>query len=376
MEYREQDLMRLAKRVNNAKRAYLIVNPLQGKHVPVSPTASLAMMGALGDLLARAHPRADLVIGFAETATAVGAAVAARLPGPAAYLHTTREAFALSGPRIDFLEEHSHAANQSLCAARLGDYLAQAREIALVDDEFSTGKTLINMVRQLRRAYPMAADKPVTAVSIISRLTPERKGELAAAGIDSLSLLSLPDRDESARVAPWQVETAGWPQHAADASPSLRFLPAPALPDPRRGTEDAAGYLAACREAARGLLGDLSLPANCGRAVVLGTEECMLPGLCLGQVMEENGVASQVRFHATTRSPIGVRSAAGYPIQNGFRLHSFYEDSRETYLYNIAPCDALLIWTDSPAASCVRAAARDAAALFSPPGGVTVIGGA
>ena len=113
MEYREEDLMRLAKRVNNAKRAYLIVNPLQGKHVPVSPTAALTMMGALGTLLARVHPRADLVIGFAETATAVGAAVAAALPGPAAYLHTTREAFALSGGSVDFLEEHSHAAHSS-----------------------------------------------------------------------------------------------------------------------------------------------------------------------------------------------------------------------------------------------------------------------
>ena len=79
--YTAADTLRIAKRYNNPKRSYLLVNPLQAKHIPVSPAAALEMMGALGDQVAAKYPEARLVIGFAETATAIGAAVAARL-GP------------------------------------------------------------------------------------------------------------------------------------------------------------------------------------------------------------------------------------------------------------------------------------------------------
>ena len=72
--YTPENTLRIAKRFNNAKRTYLLVNPLQAKHIPVSPTASLEMMEALGRQLAEQYPAARLVIGFAETATAIGAA--------------------------------------------------------------------------------------------------------------------------------------------------------------------------------------------------------------------------------------------------------------------------------------------------------------
>ena len=90
--YTAADTLRIAKRYNNPKRSYLLVNPLQAKHIPVSPAAALEMMGALGDQVAAKYPEARLVIGFAETATAIGAAVAARLGPDCLYVHTTREA--------------------------------------------------------------------------------------------------------------------------------------------------------------------------------------------------------------------------------------------------------------------------------------------
>lgn len=68
--YTAADTLRIAKRYNNPKRSYLLVNPLQAKHIPVSPAAALEMMGALGDQVAAKYPEARLVIGFAETATA------------------------------------------------------------------------------------------------------------------------------------------------------------------------------------------------------------------------------------------------------------------------------------------------------------------
>ena len=46
--YTKNDLLKLAKRHHNTKRTYLLVDPLQGKHIPVSPTESLKMLGTLG----------------------------------------------------------------------------------------------------------------------------------------------------------------------------------------------------------------------------------------------------------------------------------------------------------------------------------------
>ena len=41
MNYQQKDLVRIAKRENNTKRNYLVVDPLQGKHVPVEPSKAL-----------------------------------------------------------------------------------------------------------------------------------------------------------------------------------------------------------------------------------------------------------------------------------------------------------------------------------------------
>ena len=91
--YTKETTLRVAKRYRNAKRAYLLVNPLQAKHMPVSPTEALAMMRTLGAGLRQEFPGARLVLGFAETATALGAAVASRLGPDCAFLTTTREAW-------------------------------------------------------------------------------------------------------------------------------------------------------------------------------------------------------------------------------------------------------------------------------------------
>ena len=76
LHYNQEDLLKLAKRYQNAKRSYLLVNPLQAKHLAVSPEKALDMMETLGRQLYQKYPEARLIIGFAETATAVAAAAA------------------------------------------------------------------------------------------------------------------------------------------------------------------------------------------------------------------------------------------------------------------------------------------------------------
>ena len=48
--YTEAELVRIAKRENNTRRKYLVVNRLQGKHIPVSPKEALQMFRSLAEL--------------------------------------------------------------------------------------------------------------------------------------------------------------------------------------------------------------------------------------------------------------------------------------------------------------------------------------
>ena len=62
------DLIRIAKRENNTKRSYLYVNPVQGKHIPVSPSRSLELFSLLAQKIEDRYPdEGILIIGFAET---------------------------------------------------------------------------------------------------------------------------------------------------------------------------------------------------------------------------------------------------------------------------------------------------------------------
>ena len=359
--YQASDLLRLAKRHHNVKRTYLLVDPLQGKHIPVSPGRALAMLRELGGAMAAAEPGIDLVIGFAETATAVAAAAAEGMGRPCRYVHTTREGF-VSGPAVEFREEHSHAVEQRLSLARLAGWIDGARAVAFVDDELSTGRTLMNVIDQLAAACPALREKPIVAASIISRLDGAHRAALAEHGVHScVSLLHLPLEDYTEAVRGYDIVGAEPPSGPRLPVPEIA-LP-PSTGDARLGV-DLMPWLDALRASAKDLL-DALRPRLAGKRVtVLGTEEYMLPGLVLGEALEREGVAKRVRFHATTRSPIGICGAEGYPIQSGWRLHSFYDRERTTFIYDLEPCDAAVILTDSPDGEASALAAADLAAAL------------
>ena len=64
-EYCADNIVRVAKRSNNNRRKYILINPWQGKHVPVSPTKALSMMKSLGEKLNYNYPNTKIIIGFA-----------------------------------------------------------------------------------------------------------------------------------------------------------------------------------------------------------------------------------------------------------------------------------------------------------------------
>lgn len=173
----------------NAKRGFLFVSKVLGKHIPVHPLIPLIGGGMLaaryGSMIHDEQsweeqcdftqsfanpevmkktweymqqnplplPKKTLFIGFAETATALGHSVFAAFAGNAQYIHTTREQIVGINNILNFSEEHSHA-TEHYCYAMDSNLFANEDSIALVDDEITTGKSALNFIRAIQQKYP------------------------------------------------------------------------------------------------------------------------------------------------------------------------------------------------------------------------------
>lgn len=269
--------------------------------------------------------------------------MASRLGPDCAFLTTTREAG--EGPGwVRFLEEHSHAAEQKLWGGDLDALLQETDTVLFVDDEISTGKTLRNMVAQLTRRWPALGEKTLVAASLLNRVTPEQEEALADAGITCRCLVRLPQEDHTAQVADWTVTEAP-PAAPQNLSFRQETLPGEGLLDPRK-TLRIGAYDSSCQAVAEAMLSRALGPVETlGKTLVLGTEECMYPALRLGERLERLG--AEVCCHATTRSPIGLCDAPGYPIHSGWKLPSFYEEERTTYVYDLKEYDTVIVLSDT-----------------------------
>ncbi len=190
-ELNTAELFQMAARINK-KRSFLFVSKLLGKHIPIKPHLGLWTGFALaaryeelktdnfslrrGELLDCyqgsistfqdtpfiSKETADpVIIGFAETATALGHSFYKAFQH-ASFFHTTREYVDGKESIISFEEEHSHATSHR-CYADVS-MLANKREVILVDDELTTGKTAINIIKDIQAKYPR---KEYTIVSIL-----------------------------------------------------------------------------------------------------------------------------------------------------------------------------------------------------------------
>ncbi|MBR4639339.1 MAG: phosphoribosyltransferase domain-containing protein [Butyrivibrio sp.] len=344
-KYTEHELLKLAKRFHNTKRTYLLVDPLQGKHLPVRPSEALEMLHTFGELVSEKYPETKLVIGFAETATAVGMNVAEKMGEDCIYIHTTRENIPSESEWIEFLEEHSHATDQKLSASNLGKWLADTETVVFVDDEISTGKTIINFIEQLKKNYPEVNEKKLVAASIINRVTQENKAKMESCGIESISLIKLEDTDFTENVKKFDISEAEEINEDVSAAGYEYINSGTDLMDPRLGVKTRE-YVENCQKFANEFLNRGKILDNQGNILILGTEECMYPAIVLGETIEKN-TGANVYTHSTTRSPIGICGAEGYPITSGYRIKSLYDDERKTYIYDLKKYDLVIIVTDS-----------------------------
>ncbi|MYW82031.1 PELOTA RNA binding domain-containing protein [Streptomyces sp. LaPpAH-199] len=175
------DLLGLALR-RNPKRAHLLVSNVLGKHVPQLPSVVHGAGYELGErvraLLGPQEARRAVVLGYAETATGLGHAVADGLRD-APYLHSTRRPVAGVAPAGGFEESHSHATSHLLLPEDR-DLLAgggRASTLVLVDDEFSTGNTVLNTVRALHALHPR---ERYVIVALVDMRSPADRDRLTA----------------------------------------------------------------------------------------------------------------------------------------------------------------------------------------------------
>ncbi|WP_405853393.1 phosphoribosyltransferase [Streptomyces sp. NBC_00090] len=389
----------------NPKRAHLLVSSVLGKHVPQRPSvvygSGLDLGRRVRALLGDEEAARSVVLGYAETATALGHAVADGL-GLAPYLHSTRRPVAGVARAGGFEEAHSHATSHLLLPED-PKLLAGAGPLVLVDDEFSTGNTVLNTIRDLHARYPRERYVVVALVDMRSAADLGRLDAFAAeigARVDLLAAAAgtvrLPEgvlEKGQALVAEHEkaYEKAGKAHRAAEEirgtatgiataaaatvggqagahAPVRVALGWPeGLPDGGRHgfTPEHRERLEAALPALAARLGQaLETPeapagthsghsTHSGRRVlVLGFEELMYAPLRLGTALEDAG--HDVRYSTTTRSPVLAVDDPGYAIRTRlvFPAHDDPADGPgERYAYNVAGAgfDAAVLVVDSAA---------------------------
>lgn len=370
-----RDLLGLALR-RNPRRAHLLVSNVLGKHVPQSPSVVYGYGFALGrrvrELLGDQAGEA-VVLGYAETATGLGHSVADGVVF-APYLHSTRRPVLGVAPAGGFEEAHSHATSHLLLPEDPA-LLAGDGPLVLVDDEFSTGNTVLNTIRELHARYPRDRYVIVALVDMRSVADLGRLQEFAreiGARVDLVTAASgtvrLPEgvlEKGQALVAEYEAAGEPAPVDAVPGHVTRVELDWPrGVPDGGRHgftREHRAGLEAALPAMAARLAG--ALPEGTGRVLVLGFEELMYAPLRLARALEKV-VDAEVRYSTTTRSPVLAVDDPGYAIRSRivFPAHDDPDDGPgERYAYNVAGAgfDAVVAVVDS---------AADTAPLHAPGG--------
>ncbi|MEU2778390.1 phosphoribosyltransferase [Streptomyces sp. NPDC007162] len=380
----------------NPKRAHLLVSNVLGKHVPQSPSVVYGHGFGLGrrvrELLGEREAARSVVLGYAETATGLGHSVADGI-GLAPYLHSTRRPVPGVAPAGGFEESHSHATSHLLLPEDPA-LLAGDGPLVLVDDEFSTGNTVLNTIRDLHARYPR---KRYVVVALVDMRSAADAGRLASfaeeidARVDLVAAASgtvrLPEgvlEKGQELVARYEegAATGGRPS-AAPPGPFAQF-PAPlagaapeahSRPDPpgARGTAHLTrvdlhwppglpdggrhGFTPAHRIRLESTLPLMAarlaeaLPPDARRVLTLGFEELMYTPLRVARELEAL-VTAEVRYSTTTRSPVLAVDDPGYAIRSrlAFPAHDHPADGPgERYAYNVAGAgfDAVVLFVDS-----------------------------
>lgn len=336
------DLIIMGKRINNPQRNFLFISKVLGKHIEAKPSIckeiGLKLARLIFDKEEKSYKNNEKisVIGFAETATGLGMAVASYIKN-CYYITTTRECITELKSILKFEEEHSHATTHK-CFPLDKDKLVNSEKIILVDDEITTGKSMINIIKELkkvtnakkfiilsildwrneehRKAYDDLINKENINVEVLSLISGDIKVNDSAIYIDNndevindtTDVLNYNVLDRIDLKTIYEKEVESYLLHTGRFGVEFNEIQA---------LESKCKYIA---NRLQGLIGYNE------KILVLGHGEniyipCRIASYIKGDVY----------FKSTTRSPIYCENSDGYPIKE---KHVFYHKGVKYYFYN------------------------------------------
>mgnify|MGYP002762430512 FL=1 len=350
-------------RSNNPKRDFLFVNKKQCKHIPCKTSGMIKMCKTLADEvnagLSKKSNYEDLrvlVIGFAETATAIGTIVGNNVDKAKFILHTTREDVPGSKQVITFEETHSHATTQKLLVAEDSDFdFNNYNYILFVEDEISTGNTILNFINAFEIQHNLDKDGHkirdikygVASICNWQNKTMQRTFEVAE--IDTFALITGEIDDIGVKMLDGtniEVDT-----EVNDYTKGVYSGVTGIFPHENVFFENRTGHCVNRTDKDAGMQSKFRqttdiITKEYNSARVIGTEECMEPAIMLADMLENNGL--EVVCHSTTRSKIDVLKGSEDGIKHRYHVPSAYEFSRDTYIYNLEnKYDCTVLVTDS-----------------------------
>lgn len=336
------DLIIMGKRINNNKRNFLFISKVLGKHIEAKPKVckeiGLKLARLIFDKEEKSYKNNEkvCVIGFAETATGLGMAVASYIKN-CYYITTTRECITELKSIFKFEEEHSHATTHK-CFPLDKDNLVNSEKIILVDDEITTGKSMINIIKELKK---VTNAKNFIILSILDWRNEEyRKAydELVNEENINLEVLSLMSGDIKVKDTTTYIDTND--EVINDTADVLNYNVLDRINLKTSYEKEVESYLLytgrfgvefneieeleiKCKDIANRLQ---SLIESNEKILVLGHGEniyipCRIASYIKGDVY----------FKSTTRSPIYCEDVDGYPIKE---KHVFYHKGVKYYFYN------------------------------------------
>ena len=307
----------------NPKRGFLFVSKVLGKHIPVSPRIVRETHTALAAGLPNDLRENTLFIGLAETATALGQGVFDAYREISSrddlhFRHSTRYKIHGQAGDLVFQEPHSHATEHRLHGIH---DLEGVHDVVLIDDEISTGTTLFNLAGALKAASPLLERVILVCLTDWSWGNNQDQSRFAELGL--------------------KVERTSLLRGAFDfqSNPDWKISSVPnVLPNSNNAGETLP--MCSARNGASGFDENLlaehlnhyisSLPKN-ARVLVLGMGEYQYAPFLFARKHEEERPDLEVKFSATTRSPI----EPGLAILHKLEFLDHCGDQIPNYVYNV-----------------------------------------
>lgn len=392
----------------NKKRRFLFVSKVLGKHIPVKNVNSL-LTGALlaytflkeyclphlasckyayvyniedrivDSIISCKNGRAlwkelienpiylngnILFLAFAETATALGHSIFSCFDN-ASFIHTTREEIPDFDNKIVFEEEHSHATSHRVYPIN-PEILKSDSPIVLVDDEISTGRTVLNIIKELDKIHKRKEYVVLSILDFRSNADMQYLKEFEkeySLKVRFISLISgqfevypasgLSDWDAVDKYLEANLNTVSCndPYNSKKLGPEIQYVDIdkyfkeliyltsvnglgqtnhiPYLKHTGRfgiSSSDDKSLIPQIHELSKFIEDKITGE----RILFLGTEEFMYIPLLISSFIDK-----EIYYHSTTRSPIFPSETSGYPVANRFKFNCPPNPTVTNFVYNI-----------------------------------------